>query len=151
MAKGNALGARRSARKSVETYAPLPLSWARFGRILGEIAAHNGRFWPASEEKKPQNQRLTLAAVGCSGGGGGNRTRVRKPYTVSTTCVARSFDLARQPPTGRLMTSELPKFNAVQSNPAQHETPLMTLLSSVLRPQTGLEPNRGRVQPGLSG
>src|SRR5690242_21773343 len=62
-----------------------------------------------------------------SGGGGGNRTRVRKPYTVSTTCVARSFDLAAHPPTGRLMRSESPKFDAVQSDPAQHETPSMTL------------------------
>ncbi len=32
----------------------------------------------------------TIQALGV-GGGGGNRTRVQKPYTVGTTCLARSF------------------------------------------------------------
>ena len=40
------------------------------------------------------------------GGGGGNRTRVRKPSTGSTTCLAWLFDLARHPPTGRLMQGD---------------------------------------------
>lgn len=39
-------------------------------------------------------------------GGGGNRTRVRKPSAGSTTCVASSFDLAGSPPPGRLATSD---------------------------------------------
>ena len=34
------------------------------------------------------------------GGGGGNRTRVRKPYTARTTCLARSFG-SRPAPAGR--------------------------------------------------
>ena len=33
------------------------------------------------------------------GGGGGNRTRVRKPYTDSSTYLAWSFGLTRHPPT----------------------------------------------------
>lgn len=37
------------------------------------------------------------------GGAGGNRTRVRKPSTGSTTCLAWLFDFARHPPTGRLV------------------------------------------------
>src|SRR5258707_15281036 len=31
------------------------------------------------------------------GGGGGNRTRVRKPYTVRTTCLAWLFELRLAP------------------------------------------------------
>ena len=34
------------------------------------------------------------------GGGGGNRTRVRKPYTAGTTCLAWSFE-SRPAPAGR--------------------------------------------------
>ncbi len=40
------------------------------------------------------------------GGGGGNRTPVRKPSTVSSTYLAVSFDLTRNPPTGRLVASD---------------------------------------------
>jgi len=37
------------------------------------------------------------------GGGGGNRTRVRRPSTVRTTCLAWFFNaFALRPPTGRL-------------------------------------------------
>src|SRR5690349_8858621 len=85
--------------------------------------------WSTRMEHNPAqtNASVILPDISSSyrrgGGGGGNRTRVRKPYTVSTTCVARSFDLAAHPPTGRLMRSESPKFDAVQSDPAQHETP----------------------------
>ena len=43
-----------------------------------------------------------------NGGDGGNRTRVRKPSTGSSTYLAMLFDLTWQPPTGRLMTGELP-------------------------------------------
>jgi hypothetical protein len=71
MAEGNALGKGTSARKNVETYVFATLAWAKFGRILGEIPAHDRRFWPGQEEKKPQNQRLMLAAVSWNGGGGG--------------------------------------------------------------------------------
>jgi len=42
------------------------------------------------------------------GGGGGNRTRVRKYSTASSTYLARSFDLAECTPTGKLARSELP-------------------------------------------
>jgi len=42
------------------------------------------------------------------GGGGGNRTRVRKSSTVSSTCLAWSFDLTAHPPAGKLVLGELP-------------------------------------------
>ncbi len=37
------------------------------------------------------------------GGGGGNRTRVRKSSAVSSTCVALSIKLTVAPPTGRMV------------------------------------------------
>ena len=60
---------------------------------------------PASRgfsSRKP-HQKTTgypKAALGFFGGGGGNRTRVRKPYTARTTCLARSFE-SRLAPAGR--------------------------------------------------
>lgn len=42
------------------------------------------------------------------GGGGGNRTRVRKSSTDSSTYLAMLFSLTRHPPTGGLMTGESP-------------------------------------------
>src|SRR6185295_19026797 len=41
-----------------------------------------------------------LAAALENGGGGRNRTAVRKPYTARTTCLARSFG-SRLAPAGR--------------------------------------------------
>src|SRR5688572_22018621 len=35
--------------------------------------------------------------LGVCGGGGGNRTRVRKPYTVRTTCLAWLFGIRSAP------------------------------------------------------
>jgi len=51
------------------------------------------------------------------GGGGGNRTRVRKSSTDSPTCLARLFDLARHPPTGRLATGDPLDFRASSARP----------------------------------
>ncbi len=51
-----------------------------------------------SEEPKqngPERGRL------CVGGGGGNRTRVRKHYTTRSTCLAHSLYLAARYPKGR--------------------------------------------------
>ena len=47
----------------------------------------------------PKNQGLPEGSP-FFGGGGGNRTRVRKPYTARTTCLARSFG-SRLAPAGR--------------------------------------------------
>lgn len=44
------------------------------------------------------------------GGGGGNRTRVRKSSAFSSTCVALSFDLTVAPPTGRMVHSDSLNF-----------------------------------------
>jgi len=43
-----------------------------------------------------------------SGGGGGNRTRVRKPSTGSPTYLVRSFDLTTSTPADRLGSGESP-------------------------------------------
>jgi hypothetical protein len=43
-----------------------------------------------------------------SGGGGRNRTAVRKPYTGGTTCLVRPIDLASCPPADGLTIGELP-------------------------------------------
>ena len=40
-----------------------------------------------------------------------NRTRVRKHYTVGTTCLVSSFALAPRPPTDRLQQNQSPCFN----------------------------------------
>src|SRR5258708_36871742 len=40
-----------------------------------------------------------------------NRTRVRKRYTVGTTCLVTSFDLAPLPPADRLQQCQSPCFN----------------------------------------
>jgi hypothetical protein len=45
---------------------------------------------------------------GIDGGGGGNRTRVRKSSTVSSTYLAMLFSLTWRPSTGGLTTGELP-------------------------------------------
>src|SRR5437667_3441245 len=42
------------------------------------------------ERKRPRLEAVILK----SGGGGGDRTRVRKHYTVGTTCLASSFNLS---------------------------------------------------------
>jgi len=44
------------------------------------------------------------------GGGGGNRTRVRKSSAFSSTCVAVSFDLTVHSPTGRILHSDSLNF-----------------------------------------
>ena len=51
----------------------------------------------------------TIRALVC-GGGGGNRTPVRKLSTASSTYLALPIDLARNPPTGRLVVSDPPDF-----------------------------------------
>jgi hypothetical protein len=52
---------------------------------------------------------ISLDYLGHSiGGGGGNRTRVRKSSTVSSTYLAMLFNLTWHPSTGRLTTGELP-------------------------------------------
>src|SRR3954468_17162758 len=57
---------------------PAPTS----GRHFSQTAVSDAGFNDAPED---------CAAM--IGGGGGNRTRVRKPYTVRTTCLARLFEL----------------------------------------------------------
>jgi len=56
-----------------------------------------------TEARRDGFARLFAAQPWVCGGGGGNRTRVRKPSTVRTTCLAWFFNaFALRPPTGRL-------------------------------------------------
>ena len=59
--------------------------------------------------KKNAVSRTALNVTGgINGGGGGNRTRVRKSSTASSTYLAMLFNFTWHPPTGGLMTGELP-------------------------------------------
>lgn len=44
------------------------------------------------------------------GGGGGNRTRVRKSSAISSTCLAWSIILTVDPPTGRMIHGDSLNF-----------------------------------------
>jgi len=65
----------------------------------------NGSTWKRrarTMKAGPDGARFREVA-GVFGGGGGNRTRVRRPSTVRTTCLAWFFNaFALRPPTGRL-------------------------------------------------
>jgi hypothetical protein len=69
-----------------------------------------------------ENERARLGGSGSArrvcGGGGGNRTRVRKPYTVRTTCLAWLFELrlarANRQARARLAASTDPAGQAVR-------------------------------------
>jgi hypothetical protein len=49
------------------------------------------------------------------GGGGGNRTRVRKLSTFGSTCLAKSFDLTVHPPTGKMSKQLALSFSSLVS------------------------------------
>ena len=50
----------------------------------------------------------------CIGGGGGNRTRVRKRSAFGSTCLAASFDLTESPPDGQgCETASLQGFDGI--------------------------------------
>src|SRR5450830_1915709 len=58
--------------------------------------------WPTKKNRPPDG------FSGCYGGGGGNRTRVRKHSTDSSTYLALPFNLTGTTRTCTLCTSELP-------------------------------------------
>ena len=74
---------------------------------------------PASMLVKAGNDKAVdeSTAWRIGGGGGGNRTRVQKYSTDSSTYLALPFDLTQTPRTGTLRLDELPKFNFMPSNP----------------------------------
>jgi hypothetical protein len=62
------------------------------------------------------------------GGGGGNRTRVQKYSTGSSTYLVLSFNVILPTRTHTLRQNQSPKFNREPSNPAQSDSLCMTLL-----------------------
>ena len=64
--------------------------------------------------RKPLFMRVSWISLDVSkrsiGGGGGNRTRVRKSSTDSSTYLAMLFNLTWHASTGGLMTGESPIF-----------------------------------------
>lgn len=78
---------------------------ARIGRARPKIDARK----PSKHAGNAQEERPTEKGwPWVNGGGGRNRTAVRKPYTVGTTCLVGSFDLAPEPPTDRLPGNQSP-------------------------------------------
>ena len=65
------------------------MSWKAFGK----------RHFEGAKKKKPSKQRAFSWKFG---GGGGNRTRVRKPSDRTSTYIACILDLPLEPPTGRI-------------------------------------------------
>lgn len=57
------------------------------------VLLHSGRSSQSAKSKKNPGRW----GRDRSGGGGGNRTPVRKPFTGSSTCVARPFGLTAAP------------------------------------------------------
>ena len=54
------------------------------------------------ETRKHQAKKNRLSTVFLDGGGGGNRTRVRKSYAIGTTCLAGLLFLTGRHPDGRV-------------------------------------------------
>ena len=85
----------------------------------GKHACRNPVFAPASVPDADSIpgasapiKKATLWVTFCiGGGGGGNRTRVRKPSTDSSTYLVLSFDLTQPTRTHTLRSGESPKFN----------------------------------------
>ena len=93
-------------RKTAECAPGTATSGGPCSRRLGaKPRQHRG-----NRKKNPNRIRVGISHYG---GGGGNRTRVRKPSTGSSTCLASSFDLTCIPPPGRLATGDPLSFRAV--------------------------------------
>jgi len=69
------------------------------------------------------------------GGAGGNRTRVQKHSTDSSTYLVLPFDLTLPTRTHTLRQGESPRFNATPSNPTQRDSLCMTLPLLPARPR----------------
>ena len=54
------------------------------------------------------------------GGGGGNRTRVRKSSAVSSTCIAGSFEFNRGPSDRQDGTRRFPEFRNLTRDVSDH-------------------------------
>jgi hypothetical protein len=74
---------------------------------LSYVFVRCDRFTSAKDKGHPK------VALTRFGGGGGNRTRVRKPYTDSSTYLASSFDLVADTPPGRLINNDPLNFRDV--------------------------------------
>ena len=117
----------------------------------------NDTFQGGTGKKNPNRIRVGILSIG---GGGGNRTPVRKFSAVGTTCVAWLFGLTLCPPTGRLAQDDPLDFRARQhgdDGPYPMEMTLRVRVSANrgFRFGKGYEPGPSAtqcsVQPVLSG
>ena len=89
----NVAFASSSARLSIDPSSHLapvaPQLWAyeRDNQVRRKSLHQVAPVYEAQEKKRPREGAVILYV----GGGGGNRTRVRKRYTVGTTCLATSL------------------------------------------------------------
>ena len=80
--------------------------------VLTPAEAFNNRFLMA-KKRRPEGRRVL------NGGGGGDRTRVHKRATGSSTYLVSPFDLTRSPPTDGLAASDPLDFRASRHGSAQ--------------------------------
>ena len=101
------------------------IGWpAKFVSFRRNLQQHAGT-GASRQEKTPTENGWGFVI----GGGGGNRTPVRKFSTASSTYLALPFDLTRKPPTGRLVASDPLDFRA---GPRGEELPYFLLFMTLL-------------------
>ena len=74
---------------------------------------------PAINPLREKTIKLYLKSISY-GGGGGNRTRVRKSSAFSSTCIALSFNLTVDSPTGRMIHSDSLSFAILTRDGLRH-------------------------------
>ena len=91
---------------SVSPYGDPAIPALRFGTAVASLLRPGEQCSPIRTQwgfSSPRLQQTKTAPQGCRfrlfGGGGGNRTPVRKPSTGSSTYLVRLFDFARITPT----------------------------------------------------
>ena len=107
------------------------VAWnGQFGRLAKSAGARRNPHEYAGTGASRQEKTPTKNGWGfIIGGGGGNRTPVRKFSTASSTYLALPFDLTRKPPTGRLVASDPLDFRA---GPRGEDLPYFLLFMTLL-------------------
>jgi hypothetical protein len=78
-----------------------------------------------SQEERTEDVEPSVLHSFTSGGGGGSRTRVRKPIGSASTSLVPHFDLNAHAPVDKVLRIELPEFSAM-SEAIHHDIPAMS-------------------------